>query len=51
MLTKGLVEQYPVKFATIIYKSDFALFVNGKASSENNITSRGLESPGVQIIQ
>lgn len=34
VLTKGLVEQYPVKFATVTHKADFALFVNGKDTPE-----------------
>ncbi len=34
VLTKGLTEQYPVKFATVTHKADFALFINGKDTPE-----------------
>lgn len=33
-LSKGMVEQFPVKFATVTHKADFALFVNGKNAPE-----------------
>lgn len=33
-LNKGLMEQYPVKFATVTHRADFALFVAGKESPE-----------------
>ena len=34
VLTKGMIEQYPVKFATVTHKADFALFVNSKNTPE-----------------
>lgn len=33
-LNKGLVEQYQIKFATVIHRADFALFIPGKESPE-----------------
>lgn len=33
-LARSLVEQYSIKFATVIHKADFALFIEGKESPE-----------------
>lgn len=33
-LNKGLTEQYPIKFATVTHRADFALFVAGKDNPE-----------------
>jgi len=33
-LNKGLIEQYPIKFATATHRADFALFVSGKEAPE-----------------
>lgn len=33
-LNKGLIEQYPIKFATAIHRADFALFISGKDTPE-----------------
>ncbi len=33
-LNKGLIEQYPIKFATATHRADFALFISGKDTPE-----------------
>lgn len=33
-LNKGIMEQYQIKFATVVHRADFALFIPGKESPE-----------------